>query len=59
MNFEYFFKLNPIAEAIEKMLVDEYSTTLSANQFTRDIQFREYFEEFGNNTDCTSTEFAL
>jgi hypothetical protein len=59
MNFEYFFKLNPIAEAIEIMLNDEYSTGLSINEFTRDIQFREYFGEFGKNTDCTSTEFAL
>jgi hypothetical protein len=52
MNFEYFFKLNPIAQAVEIMLHEVYSTGMQMNEFTRDIQFREYF---GKDIDCTST----
>jgi hypothetical protein len=43
MNWDYFFRLNPIAQAVEIMLNDNYSTGLSINQFTRDLQFAEYF----------------
>jgi hypothetical protein len=51
MNWDYFFRLNPIAQAIEIMLQEEYGTDLSINQFTRDIQFKEYFEDFGKTSD--------
>lgn len=51
MNWDYFFRLSPTAEAVEIMLREEYKTGFTANEFTRDIQFQEYFEEFGKHVD--------
>lgn len=48
MNWDYFFRLSPTAEAVEIMLREEYNTGFTANEFTRDIQFEEYFGSLGN-----------
>jgi hypothetical protein len=43
MNFDNYFKLSTIAQAIEIMLREEYGTDFLSNQVTRDRQFEEYY----------------
>jgi hypothetical protein len=43
MNFDYYFKLSTVAQAVEIMLREEYGTEFFTNQVTRDRQFEAYY----------------
>ncbi len=51
MNWDRFFRLSATAQAVEQMLADEYQTEFGINQFTRNLQFEEYFDQLHENNE--------
>jgi hypothetical protein len=49
MNWDYFFRLSATAQAVEQMLAERYQTEFGINQFTRNLQFEEYFDQLHEN----------